>query len=138
MNFDFRWSKPLTTNEIVDIVNDIEPEEEVTAADIYIDPPGNGLVSDSDSGDETNISFENLLSRQLLAPAELVLRCISDDSDDDSSDSEDDIPLSEYLSWTSTFQLPSLARESNQMPTTNNNTALALRTVVKLIVQTQI
>lgn len=66
MYFDFRWCKPLTTNEIVDIVNDLESEDEATAVDIYIDPPGDGLVSDLDSGDEANVSFENLSRRQLF------------------------------------------------------------------------
>ncbi|CAG5056429.1 unnamed protein product [Parnassius apollo] len=80
---NFRWNTWLTTNEIVDIINDLASDDEATAADIYIDPPGDGLVSDSDSGDERNVSFENLSRRQLLAPAELTLhgKNVSDGSE---------------------------------------------------------
>ncbi|CAK1585629.1 unnamed protein product [Parnassius mnemosyne] len=78
-----KWNTWLTTNEIVDIINDLASDDEATAADIYIDPPGDGLVSDSDSGDERNVSFENLSRGQLLAPAELTLhgKNVSDGSE---------------------------------------------------------
>lgn len=109
----FRRSKSLTTNEIVDIVNDLDSDNEVTGLDIYIEPPGDGLVSDSDSGDETNVSFENLSGRQLLAPAELVLHGVNvdDDTDSDEFDEEDDHPLSEYQTRRDrTSEIPSSSR----------------------------
>lgn len=52
-------------------------------ADVYIDPPGNGNVSDGDSGDEDFINFDQLSRNQLLAPAELTLRRSQDNDDDE-------------------------------------------------------
>ncbi|CAG4987815.1 unnamed protein product [Parnassius apollo] len=101
--FTKKWSRPLSTNEIVDIVHNLDLDDKATGIDIYIDPPGDGLVSDSDSGDETNVSFDNLLRRQLLAPAELVLH---GNKDNDNSDSEEDLPLSALASRNTASDLP--------------------------------
>ncbi|CAB3229989.1 unnamed protein product [Arctia plantaginis] len=84
----FVCSKLLSTNEIVDFVHNLDSDDEATGIDIYIDPPGDGLVSDSDSGDETNANFENVSRRQLLAPAELVLRGNKDNDDNESEDNQ--------------------------------------------------
>ncbi|GBP17677.1 hypothetical protein EVAR_8667_1 [Eumeta japonica] len=62
---------PLTTNEFVDIINNLNSDDEATGINIYIDPPGGGLVSGLDSGDKTNVRFDHLSRRQLLAPDKL-------------------------------------------------------------------
>ncbi|CAK1601937.1 unnamed protein product [Parnassius mnemosyne] len=100
--FTKKWSRPLSTNE-VDIVHNLDSDDEATGIDIYIDPPGDGLVSDSDSGDKTNVSFDNLSRRQLLAPAELVLH---GNKDNDNSESEDDLPLSALATQNTTLNVP--------------------------------
>ncbi|CAK1592119.1 unnamed protein product [Parnassius mnemosyne] len=37
--FTKKWSRPLSTNEIVDIVHNLDSDDEATGIDIYIDPP---------------------------------------------------------------------------------------------------
>ncbi|GBP62911.1 hypothetical protein EVAR_42726_1 [Eumeta japonica] len=69
-----RRSTPWTSNEIVDIVNNLNSDDEATDTDIYIDP----------HGDETKVIFENLSQSQLSAPAEPVLSSYNDDDDSQS------------------------------------------------------
>ncbi|CAB3257598.1 unnamed protein product [Arctia plantaginis] len=107
VTFTKKCSKPLSSNEIVDFVHNLDSDDEATGIDIYIDPPGDGLVSDSDSGDETNASFENLSRRQLLAPTELVLH---GNKDNDDNESEDNLPLFALASQNTISDVPLSSR----------------------------
>lgn len=58
----------MTVNEII---SQLEQEDNVLSADIYITPPENYAKSDEDSGDEESTSINNLSRQQLLAEAEV-------------------------------------------------------------------
>lgn len=53
-----------------EIISQLEEDEDVLSADIYITPPENNDKSDEDSGDEESANINNLSRRQLLAEAE--------------------------------------------------------------------
>ncbi|XP_036332246.1 piggyBac transposable element-derived protein 3-like [Rhagoletis pomonella] len=57
----------LSLNEII---SQLEEDDDVLSADIYITPPENNDKSDEDSGDEESANINNLSRRQLLAEAE--------------------------------------------------------------------
>ena len=65
----FRAQKRLTLNEVLTM---LEEDEEMMSATVYITPPGDGTVSDGDSGEEDEGTFQNLHHQQLLAEAEAV------------------------------------------------------------------
>ncbi|CAG9781784.1 unnamed protein product [Diatraea saccharalis] len=50
--FIFRSWRVLTTNEIIEVLEELDPDEHVQGIEVYMDPPGDGLVSDGDSGEE--------------------------------------------------------------------------------------
>ena len=50
----------------------LEEDEEMMSAIVYITPPSDGTVSDGDSGEKDEGTFQNLHHQQLLAEAEAV------------------------------------------------------------------
>lgn len=58
--FISRSNRPLTTNDIVEVLENLDFDDDILGADIFIDPPGNGMVSDGDSGEEEDIFFHHL------------------------------------------------------------------------------
>lgn len=48
----------------------IEEDDEITGGDIFIQPPSEGLVSDEDSGDDSEVTINNLTRNQLHAAAD--------------------------------------------------------------------
>lgn len=74
LNFISRSRRPLTTNDIIYLLENITDDDEIQGANVFIDPPGDDRVSDGDSGEEEDAYFHNLSCRQLLAPATLTLR----------------------------------------------------------------
>ena len=47
-------------------------DDDVLNADVYIAPPDDGICSEEDSGDENDVTYDNLSGGQLRAPAEVV------------------------------------------------------------------
>ena len=60
-----------TTHEVISMLED---DDEFTEADIYVTPPNDPMCSDEDSGDEENMTVNNLSHRQLKAEAEVTVK----------------------------------------------------------------
>lgn len=88
MVFIFGSKRTLNTNDIINLLHDIAFDDKMEGADVYIDPPDDGNVSDGDSGEEDLTNFDQLSRRQLLAPAEVNLRRnqYNEDLNDDNGD----------------------------------------------------
>lgn len=56
---------------VYQIISQLEEDDDLFAADIFITPPENWQNSDEDSGDEEFASINNLSRHQLLSEAEL-------------------------------------------------------------------
>ena len=52
----------------------IEEDDDIIGGDIFMQPPSEGLVSDVDSGDENEVTINNLSSNQLHATADAKIR----------------------------------------------------------------
>ena len=75
-------------------------DDDVVSADVYIAPPSDGNVSEEDSGDENDGTFDNLSGNQLRASAEVVtfradgdkqtVGGLDDNSEDVETDDDDD------------------------------------------------
>ena len=65
-------------HEVVEIIQ--ATEDSCTGADVFVEPPVEGDVSEQDSADEDNSgSVDNLSRRQLLSDAEAVIHNINGD-----------------------------------------------------------
>lgn len=107
--FCFRyWTKPLTLHELLEEADKLDSISEIPK-NIVIFPPDNANqdLTDEDSGEEDDIQINNLPGSQLRAEAE-VLESVHELNDLPSVshitaeseiwDSEDDLPLSVYIS----------------------------------------
>ncbi|VEN42899.1 unnamed protein product, partial [Callosobruchus maculatus] len=97
--------RPLTTKELLDMVEDIQFWE----ADIYITPPADGHESEEDSEDDESpiVDINHLSGRQLEAQATGRILTVnglvdlgiednlSDNDDNEDWDAEDDLPLAQ-------------------------------------------
>ncbi|XP_022814762.1 piggyBac transposable element-derived protein 2-like [Spodoptera litura] len=82
-----KWSRHLTLNEIVEKLEE-DDEEEVPDSIIILPPENcNADVTDEDSGDENQVSLDNLPGSQLRALGEACFQS------ENCSDEDDDIPL---------------------------------------------
>lgn len=83
-NFLFSYfKKPLTANELLEEIEDIDFDSEMPCSIVILSPENaNTENTDEDSGDENNVTMDNL--------PEAIYNQSSDDS-------EDDVPLSEFV-----------------------------------------
>lgn len=93
----FLFSRPLSTAELVKIIESENFWKDVEKVDLFFTPPVNGGESEEDSGDENEEGDINHLSgRQLQAEAVATVQSITGTINlGEISDEEDNIPLSE-------------------------------------------
>ncbi|KYB26582.1 hypothetical protein TcasGA2_TC034815, partial [Tribolium castaneum] len=91
-----RWKKPLTLNELLEEVENLE-DETVRPDEIILFPPENAneCNTDEDSGEEDNVILNNLAGSQLRGNVGVVLNHQDEEINDEIEnwDSEDEIPL---------------------------------------------
>ncbi|CAG4985328.1 unnamed protein product [Parnassius apollo] len=61
-------------NEILDVLESLNYDDGIQGADVFIEPTGDGRVSDADFCEEEDIYFHDLSRRQLLALASVTMR----------------------------------------------------------------
>ncbi|XP_050296361.1 piggyBac transposable element-derived protein 3-like [Anthonomus grandis grandis] len=92
------WKKPLTLNELLEEVENIDNEIPSPDAIVILPPTNaNGYVTDEDSGDDDQVTMNNLPGSFHNSEAEPVFKATSqaiDGNEDNLDDSNDDVPLS--------------------------------------------
>ena len=58
------------TTALNSLLNDLETDDQPTSTNIFITPPDEGKETGEDSGDEENVTVNNLTGKQLTAEAE--------------------------------------------------------------------
>ncbi|XP_050302327.1 piggyBac transposable element-derived protein 3-like [Anthonomus grandis grandis] len=94
------WKKPLTLNELLEQVENID--NEIPSPDAILILPltnANGYVTDED---DDQVTMNNLPGSLLNSEAEPVFKATSyaiDDNEDNLDDSDDDVPLSRFMKY---------------------------------------
>ncbi|KYB25608.1 hypothetical protein TcasGA2_TC034291 [Tribolium castaneum] len=99
-----RWKKPLTLNELLEEVENLE-DETVIPDEIILFPPENAneCNTDEDSGKEDNVVLNNLPGSQLRGNVEVALN------------HEDEEINDEIENWDSEYEIPFPFRRLNQL-----------------------
>lgn len=100
--FSNYWKRPLTLSELLEETENLDLDENLMPDEVIIFPPDNGDVTDEDSGEEDNVTMNNLPGSQLRAEVEVTFNSKSynfvPDTPEvpvmDDFDPEDELPLS--------------------------------------------
>ncbi|KAI4463212.1 ef-hand calcium-binding domain containing protein [Holotrichia oblita] len=87
------YKKPLTVHELLEEIDNLDDDAQLPDS-VVLFPPDNANAgnTDEDSGEEDDVTIDNLPGSQLNAPVVAVYN----QKEDDSFDSEDDVPLSHF------------------------------------------